>query len=309
MNNLAKNSLEPPFTAGQCWQKRKQKGPVTIAIGLICNNAIVMASDSQTADMETGKTRRDVDKITKLEFKDGQTGLVAQSGHEVMSARAAEILTAIAKSELLNDYRKGAELAEKAIADLRRQFRAQYEGSEEGFKRHCLDYSFELLVGYYYGGKPHLFTLQFYLGIAKKVLAAYESIGIGAPLGNYILSRCDVADLQLGAAVAAALYVVEDVKKTDFRCQGPTKAAYTIPVGSKDFPEMKMQTVLMSREEVEERVQKLNKFDDEFKAEWKRRLTNMVYGVAHSSPVQPPEQMGCSAAIVSGTVYDQKQGK
>ena len=46
MNNLAKNLLEPPFTAGQCLQKRKQKELVTVVVGLICNNAVVLAEIS-----------------------------------------------------------------------------------------------------------------------------------------------------------------------------------------------------------------------------------------------------------------------
>jgi 20S proteasome alpha/beta subunit len=66
MNKLVENTLEPSFATRQCFPERKQKSkaPVTIAIGLICNNAIVMASDSQTTDMATGQFRRDVEKST-----------------------------------------------------------------------------------------------------------------------------------------------------------------------------------------------------------------------------------------------------
>jgi len=41
----------------------------------------------------------------------------------------------------------------------------------------------------------------------------------------------------------------------------------------------------------------MNKFDAEFKALWKRKLTDMVYGVAQECPVTFSEGIGVPAGI------------
>ena len=263
-------------------QKRKQRELVTVVVGLICNNAVVLASDSQTADVETGRTIRNVAKIFKVEFADGNTGLLAQSGHDDTANNVVEIILEKAKeTPLLVHPRSFAELVEDAVGSLKRRLRKQFVGTDLEFQKHCLDYNFELMTAHYFKDQPQVFTVSFVLGLANRARSEqpYAIIGCGAELAKFFLDRLDIPDMQLGEAIASAIYTVEEVKKSDLRCSGPTKAAYTV-LPKATSPSRSTMTAIVNREEVEEWVQKLIPFDKKIKAEWKRGLTEMVYGVA-----------------------------
>ena len=243
-----------------------------------------LASDSQTADVETGRTARNVAKIFKVEFADGNTGLLAQSGHDETANNAVEIILEKAKeTPLLVHPRSFAELVEDAVGSLKRRLRKQFVGTDLEFQKHCLDYNFELMTAHYFKDQPQVFTVSFVLGLANRTRSEqpYAVIGCGAELAKFFLDRWDIPDMQLGEAIVSAIYTVEEVKKSDLRCSGPTKAAYTV-LPKTISPSQPTMTVLMNREEIEKRVQELNKLDADFKAEWKRRLTEMVYGVARA---------------------------
>src|SRR5258707_10445161 len=118
MNNLRNQ----PFT------RRKLKAQVTLIVGLIGRqdegdgetNAIVLASDSQTT---WGTLQRsDTDKMSGITFADGKKVLVAQSGDSTLGSRAIEVLQNEALTVNLNDYRKPAELAEQAVAKVKRDY-------------------------------------------------------------------------------------------------------------------------------------------------------------------------------------------
>jgi 20S proteasome alpha/beta subunit len=289
MNTLTEISLESPQQTRQRYRQPKPKVKImTVGVALICNNAIVMASDSQMSDWETGVTDRDENKITRIDFADGASALVARSGHADYSSQAVERLINAAAAERLDEYRKPAELANAAVAEVKRNIIEEFQLQGDTLVHYFAGHSFTLMVAYYFEGEPYVYIIRSETAGPTLMRGPQPhakdrtrvAIGCGEVLANFFLSSQDIADMQLGTAIATAIYAVEEVKKADPRCAGPTKAAYTIPVVSRDFPEKKVQTVLMSREEVEERVQRLNKFDADFKAEWKRKLTEMVYGVA-----------------------------
>src|SRR6266480_6167278 len=233
---------------------------MTIVIGLICNNAIVLASDSQTSDVATGQFRRNVDKIHKLRFKDGKDALVAESGNPVFTANVIETLTELAANESLEHNRSLAWLAEEALARLRKRLSVQ-NPDPTSLKAHFDSNSAELMLADYANGRPNLFTLDFGLGVANRTTPGgqYSVIGCGAALAKFILDKFHVADMQLGEAIATAIFTVEEVKKSDLRCQGPTKAAFSVPDQSSDDPTRRTLTVLMSAEEVQKRVEEMNK--------------------------------------------------
>jgi hypothetical protein len=86
--------------------RTKRKSRVTIIIGIICKDAIVLASDSQTTS--GGMKRTDTDKISSIKFATKPV-LVAEAGNAGTSARALEILRGLARDIPIDDYRVPAD--------------------------------------------------------------------------------------------------------------------------------------------------------------------------------------------------------
>jgi ATP-dependent protease HslVU (ClpYQ) peptidase subunit len=95
---------------------------MTIIVGLICKNAIVLASDSQTT---TGTSKRcDAEKFAIVKFSNAEV-LVAQAGNASSLSRVIEVLRDLAKGQKLTDYRGVADIAQKAMRQLKDELRVQ----------------------------------------------------------------------------------------------------------------------------------------------------------------------------------------
>src|SRR6266567_6612872 len=93
---------------------KSRRKPVTIIVGIICENGIVVASDSQTTH---GNSRLHCNKVSCLEFIGGKA-IVAQSGASDLSSRAVQILTEKAKQSRIADDRSVARLAEESVREV-----------------------------------------------------------------------------------------------------------------------------------------------------------------------------------------------
>jgi 20S proteasome alpha/beta subunit len=196
---------------------------VTIIVGIVCADAIVLASDSQTTSGTAKRT--DTEKITSVNFANLEI-LVAQAGYAPFSGQAVEIFTALAKDKEATDYRTVAETAELAMRKLKDRIRFQQgdctmEELREFVWQHEL--GCELMIACHFEGKPYLFTIDMVVGVANKVNSRYEAIGCGANLGAYLLSELCEADMHFDQAAVLAVYVVEIVKNHDAYCGGQTK--------------------------------------------------------------------------------------
>jgi 20S proteasome alpha/beta subunit len=205
---------------------------VTIIAGLIGKqdnpetNGIVIACDSQTTwgNMQ----RSDTEKISEIIFRDGKKALIAQSGDSTLGSRTLELLTTGALQTPFDDWRKPADLAQQAMSNALRE-QAALTGFTFG-TFDCVEFlktlQLGLMVAYYYGNpsEPYLYIVD-----APWCMAArqydYAAMGCGANVAELILSRSDVPSLHVGEAVFTAIYIVEEVKRVDAYCGGPTKVA------------------------------------------------------------------------------------
>ena len=226
---------------------------MTIIVGIICEDTIVIASDSQTT---AGNAKRcDTEKIVAVEFANGEV-MVAQSGCATYSSRAIEIFTDLARSVTITNYRTVTELAEQAMRQLRNEIRLQrndctMEELQEYVWRHEL--GCEFMIAYYFERKPYLYTLDMMMGIADKVSSRYTAIGCGASLGTYLLEDFMPHQAGYSHSTAIAVCVVEIVKKHDAYCGGPTKVGIAYQFGSIGNPDSKFSLVYkMPSSEVDE---------------------------------------------------------
>src|SRR5258708_7079834 len=112
-NRLRMNRLAYPSIQAQSFWKPAITKPMTIAIGLLCNDSIVLASDSQTTCDNIKETGIEKIHVFGRAFKTQY--LVAEAGNADRSWRAFEILREMAEKVDLTDYRTIADLASKAM--------------------------------------------------------------------------------------------------------------------------------------------------------------------------------------------------
>ena len=197
--------------------------------------------------------------------------IVAEAGNADFASRAIELITTAASQKNLDDYRAGSDCVEKAISELRQKVREQVKGTSEEIQKHIESYSFELMIAYYYGKTPYIFTLNFEAGIAVKKDQEYCAIGCGSILADFIIARIDLSGFGTGEGVWTAVYAVEEIKKIESRCGGVTRAALIRNPILLDPPgeQKSMAEVCENNDGMKETINEALDFSSETKAEWK----------------------------------------
>jgi 20S proteasome alpha/beta subunit len=277
------NRLETGFRTRQPFVKPKQRPPVTIIIGIISKNAIVVASDSQTTYSSSfgAAQRLDTAKITPIEFSNA-FALVAQSGDATLSGRAVEILADMAKGKSVSDYRTVADIAQKAVRQVKEELREQNLGcSMEDLHEYISKESlhFELMIAHYHDEKPYIFTIDFAVGIASKKPHNYTAIGCGSGIASYILSWFDITSMEWLHAGLAAIYTIEEVKKVDPYCGGKPKMAFLTPKYqtniSGDWTYSRLLKGMLNADN-DVYVSALAEIDKKAKSEWGKRMNEVL---------------------------------
>jgi 20S proteasome alpha/beta subunit len=237
MNNLARKHLQPSL-----FPKNKRK-PVTLIIGIVCKDGIVIAGDSQTT-WETGKSWS-TNKITDLEHSSGHA-IFAESGADITSSFILEELK-ILLTEKTTQKTPLPKLVRMAVRKVRDKLRFQnFECSSEELEgvinRNGLN-SF-LMFAHYDGENPGIYTVSLTIGIPQRSKNSFAVVGCGSDLANYLLSNLlnakkelnsklppekrqpiDECGIDTDEALYIAAYVMEIVKRHDPYCGGPTKLA------------------------------------------------------------------------------------
>jgi 20S proteasome alpha/beta subunit len=211
---------------------------MTIIVGIICKDAIVLASDSQTSSTSSTSKRPDAKKFAIVEFVNARA-LVAQAGNVATSSRAIEVLRGLAKGQELTDYGAIADMARKAMRQVKDELRFQQcDCSMEELRDFICRNEIEcqLMIAYYFEGKPYIYTVDLVLGIPTKINSHYAAIGCGRNLGEFLLSEYSSREMDSQLASAVAVYTVETVKKHDAFCGGPTRIALIAPKVTEDAP-------------------------------------------------------------------------
>jgi 20S proteasome alpha/beta subunit len=235
-NDLGQNSLE--WISGRCktYRKPKRKPIVTIAIGILCKDGIVVASDSRITYPDNS-VRDDGNKIGIIKFKDGNKAIVAQSGDDDLGSRIIENMGVRADDLQLNDWQSVAELANGVMLQEQIKLRGPFEGkqyTDAGFQQILRGFDLSLIIAHYHNKKPYIFTSDFYPGRASRKRRSFVAIGCGSTLASFILSGFDFSKLNCMETIAAAIYVIDEVKGIDPRCGGKTQVAWGMPVPYQD---------------------------------------------------------------------------
>jgi len=212
---------------------KQLKAPVTIAIGLLCENSIIAASDSQMT--MGGNKDLDAEKITAIKFK-GSSALVAQAGGVAMAARALGFMQDLASGSEISDEWTVANTAQEAIRQLRELMARQQNGCTQAELNEYIDDSdlgFGFLVAHYFRDSPFVFSINLRNGVASVAASArskyYAAIGSGSALAMYLLKNYTKPQMPFNLGYGLVSYVVEEVKINDTWCSGSTSVATLSP--------------------------------------------------------------------------------
>jgi 20S proteasome alpha/beta subunit len=210
---------------------------MTAIVGMICKDGIVIASESQESDEIVGMKRLDAIKVydtKRFNFEDIEI-IVAGTGSVGHIARAAEIIEEKGFAPRFTTPRTVADIVEDTMGTMTSRYG---------------DLDLELMVGVYCKNCPKqgepppspiaLFTVYppeegQRIGLAEPVVD-YTAIGTGGLFARYLLNRLHddehpTARLSIDEAIKEAIYVIEEVKKVDLWCGGPTQLVYIAKEG------------------------------------------------------------------------------
>jgi 20S proteasome alpha/beta subunit len=205
---LVPYQFKPPQFA-KCERKS-----VTILTGIICQDAIVLASDSQMTDIVSGDVSY-IDKIGVVNFVAGQA-LVAQAGLPSITNRVVETMREKAHGIKVTDWRIVTQIAEDSIRETKIPLDAEQ-------KTYLRDNGSALMLAFYAAGKPHLYTIDISgSGTVNPAGQHYATAGMGVALANYLLSEFTEPRASSDIGIAASIYVIKKVKDNNRYCGGDT---------------------------------------------------------------------------------------
>lgn len=239
---------------------------MTIIVGVICNDGIVLASDSQAGSFKGVHVKRlDYTKIYDFSF-DRATTLVTGAGETPFITRAIEIFESKAKESKFHKCREVADLAETVMNEVNKRYIVE-RGKELGFIKSPTaarprwqddrTLGFALVVGLCCNNESRIYTV-YPDGVAERA-ERYASLGSGSAFAEYLLARLYRDDLTLDEAIRVAVYVIEEVKKVDLHCGGPTQV-----VAVKGN-----QVIRKNEKELQEILSELNQADKSVMAIWR----------------------------------------
>jgi len=208
---------------------------MTVIVGLLCQDGIVVASDSQESDEGMEMKRLDVTKIyetSRFNFDDVEI-VLGGTGSAAHIARAAELIKEKGFAPYFTSPRSLATVVEDVIGEMAER----YGGGDDGL-------DLELLVGVFCKNCPktedddsRVSPIGLYsvyppdedekVGVAEPV-TDYAAMGTGGLFARYLLNRLHdeghpTTDLTVDSAIREAVYVIEEVTKVDLWCGGPTQ--------------------------------------------------------------------------------------
>jgi len=202
--NFMENKLETGLGRRQRFRKNKPKAHVTIVIGIICKEGILVGSDSRTTNPDH-TIRDNAIKVRLLRLAGPDNAIIAQAGDDDLGSRVVDRIEHLAEQAPLTDWQTVSDIGDRAIADEQKKLRTPFEGvgfSMEEFQNVLRGHDATFLLAYYFKGKPYIFTTDFYPRKFTRRQSSHFSTGCGSPLANFLLEGFDFSKLNIWEATA-----------------------------------------------------------------------------------------------------------
>jgi 20S proteasome alpha/beta subunit len=208
--------------------------PVTLIIGIICKDGIVLAADSQTTKSDAKVLG--TNKITAVGTADGEF-LIAESGSADLSNRAIEIINRKSDSLLLQDVEAIPRMVRESMREVTQELTSTLclnpnspDLERQEFLLAETNY-YELMVAFYFCKEPHLFLLRSGFGPPIRAKSHFLTSGIGGDLADFILKAYTEPEMDTDFASVIAVKTVQDVSENIEGCGGPIRltSIHTMP--------------------------------------------------------------------------------
>ena len=100
---------------------------MTIIIGIICKDGILIGSDSRTT-YPPSTIRDTAKKVRFVEMQNQTYAMVAHSGDDDLGTRVADRIETLAKPATLTDWQTVSEIGDRAISDEIHKLKIPFEG-------------------------------------------------------------------------------------------------------------------------------------------------------------------------------------
>jgi 20S proteasome alpha/beta subunit len=221
--NVNYKMLVPPL--GPAPKLRIIGSPISmsILIGIICPEAIVVAADSHATEKGMG-TYSSVAKISVVEFWPGEEVLVAQAGLWSLTNRIIDTL----RKKAVGTRITSAETVTKLLEDSIRESKMPLDKEQRDYVTKNPP---ALMLAFYIGKAPCLYTVEVYgHGISVSASNHFATTGIGAYLANYLLGEFAEPKAHSDVAIATSIFVIKKVKENTKFCGGDTKIRRIVPM-------------------------------------------------------------------------------
>ncbi len=223
-------------------QKRK-KPLMTVASAIICQDAIIVATDSRTT--EEAAVRDDTIK-SEIVSRNGWHAIVAVSGNAEMGNILLEQFSLSPFVDILHPR----DALDHAILQFKRDFmRKAFSAKAADFYKKCkmaqAELSFSVLMACYDKSQPAIYEASIPFFAANKRNYRHYSIGCGKDVANYLLKPFDFSEMTSHRATLAAIWAVNEVKKADPRCGGDVQV---ILVSAGEKPERLTNNAILAME-------------------------------------------------------------
>ncbi len=264
---------------------KSSRKPVTIAIGMLGDDAILVAADSQSTRDNVKSTK--AFKLDTVLMADAEI-LIAQAGHVDNASMVLQSLARKAKGTSLSCDDTFAKLIQDALFEVRSEMRRQhFNCSSEELDEHMYkeELSCHILAAHYFNGLPYIYHGNLVSGTAPKVAGGrnpeqyYATAGTGRDLASYLLDEYSKPGMSFNPAFATLIYTIGEVKKHDTYCSGLTRLGF---IGSDNA------AGLLQQEIVNDVAFQIEKFNELTREERNQKMFTMFDEVAKKVPLKYP---------------------
>jgi 20S proteasome alpha/beta subunit len=202
---------------------------VTIAIGLLTKDSIVLATDSQVTYQSTGTKEYDSQKLYRVEFKCGTSVLIAKAGVENGSNLFREIFERIAEETEVTNKRTVVDAAEAALIETRTSILAKYKHeftSEKDAIEHLLEYNHIILLAYWYDQESFMYLADQTGANPIRQFSNYTAMGVGRDAAAQFLIGAKTKEMCEREGMSLASCAVRLSQNSNLHCEGYLQLGY-----------------------------------------------------------------------------------
>jgi 20S proteasome alpha/beta subunit len=243
---------------------------MSLGIGIISSDGIILACESRTLDARGGK-RFDLPKITKIEC-DRMYCAVVQAGKTALSSEIVLLLQAAVNEQKPTT----SEALRNILNDTAKSVMRHISGFSQPGQFNILEDRFELILAVW-DHEPHLYeysSKSFYAQDRTKDCLVCIGSDLGVALAQFILDGLSPKSITSFAASYAAVYAVEVVKKRDGECEGQAKVMFINHSGCVEIPQRN----------VDYTSELCRAFEEKNRIDWINQLAGWVLNEAIKAP-------------------------